>query len=227
MATGLTTIDGPNLLHEAIAAGIEVQEIFALPGDDEAGLAAENAGTGVTEVSVDVLNRLAASVSPRGPVAVIRIPKKPDVKPIDSIVLWEIADPGNAGTAVRTAAAFGFQVLATEGSVDMWAPKVIRSAVGGHFRTPVIEGIPAELGNIDKAGLVPLATAADGVEIGKVDLSDPAPVAFIIGNEAHGLPGSLTSRATTVALSMPGGPESLNAGVSAGIFMYLRMSRRP
>ena len=227
MATGLTTIDGPNLLHEAIAAGIKVQEIFALPGDDEAGLAAENAGIGVTEVSVDVLKRLAASVSPRGPIAVVSIPKQKKIAAADSIVLWEIADPGNAGTVIRTAAAFGFQVIATEGSVDLWAPKVIRSAVGGHFRTSVVEGAPTELAALDKAGLVPLATAADGVDIGKVDLSDPAPIAFIVGNEAHGLPGTLTSRATTVALSMPGGTESLNAGVSAGIFMYLRMSRRP
>ena len=226
-ATGLTTVDGPNLLHEAIEAGVVVREIFALPSDDEAGLAAENAGTGVTEVSVDVLNRLAASVSPRGPVAVIEIPRQHEIQPIDSIVLWEMSDPGNAGTVIRSAAAFGFQVLATEGSVDLWAPKVIRAGVGGHFRAPLVESVPADLAVFDRAGLVPLATASDGVDIGKVDLSDKAPVAFVVGNEAHGLPDSLTSRATTVALSMPGGTESLNAGVSAGIFMYLRMSRRP
>ncbi len=226
-ATGLTTIDGPNLLHEAIASGIDVQEIFALPGDDEAGLAAEHAGIGVTEVSVDVLQRLASSVSPRGPVAVIEIPPPPAIEAVDSLVLWEVADPGNAGTAIRTAAAFGFQVLATTGSVDLWAPKVIRSAVGGHFRTPVIEQIEPTIDMLEQCGLVALATAADGVDIGRVDLSDADPVALIVGNEAHGLPPGLTSRATTVSLSMPGGTESLNAAVSAGIFMYLRMSRRP
>ena len=118
---------------------------------------------------------------------------------------WEISDPGNAGTIIRTAAAFGFQVLATAGSVDLWAPKVIRSAVGGHFRTPVIENVAADLAEFDRVGLVPLATASDGVDIGKVDLSDALPVAFIVGNEAHGLPDTLTSRATTIALSMPGG----------------------
>ncbi|MCP3996169.1 MAG: RNA methyltransferase [bacterium] len=225
-ATGLTTVESPNLVHEAIAGGVRVHEIFALPGDDEAGLAAENAGIGVTEISMDVLERMASSVTPRGPIAVIEIPPPPAIEARDTIVLWEMADPGNAGTVIRTAAAFGFQVLATAGSVDLWAPKVIRSAVGGHFRTPVVERVKPELKVLEEAGLLPLATAADGVDIAKVDLSDDTPMAFIIGNEAHGLPAALTSRATTLSLSMPGGTESLNAAVSAGIFMYLRMSGR-
>jgi len=226
MATGMTTIEGPFLLHEAIAGGVRVHEIFALPSDDEAGLAAENAGIGVTEVSVDVLERLSTSVTPRGPVAVVDIPKPTPIAATDSVVLWEIADPGNVGTVIRTAAAFGFQVIATKGSVDLWAPKVIRSGVGGHFRTPLVENVEPSLDSITEAGLVPLATAADGVDIGTVDLTDSAPAAFIVGNEAHGLPSALTSRATTLALSMPGGTESLNAAVTAGIFMYLRMSQR-
>jgi len=225
--TGMTTVEGPFLLHEAIAGGVRVHEIFALPSDDEAGLAAENAGIGVTEVSVDVLQRIATSVTPRGPVAVVDIPKPVPVAPTDSIVLWEMSDPGNVGTVIRTAAAFGFQVIATKGSVDLWAPKVLRSGVGGHFRTELVENVAPSLDSLTGAGLVPLATAADGVDIATVDLSDPAPAAFIVGNEAHGLPSALRSKATTVSLSMPGGTESLNAAVSASIFMYLRMSQRP
>ena len=63
--TGLTAVEGPQLVHEAIAGGAKVREIFALPGDDEAGLAAENAGIGVTEISVDVLERMAQFPSSR------------------------------------------------------------------------------------------------------------------------------------------------------------------
>lgn len=226
-ATGLTTVESPILVHEAIAGGVKVHEIFALPGDDEAGLAAENAGIGVTEISMDVLERMASSVTPRGPIAVIEIPPSPVIEARDTIVLWEMGDPGNAGTVIRTAAAFGFQVVATAGSVDLWAPKVLRAAAGGHFRTPVIERMKPELEVLEKAGLMPLATSPHGVDIAKVDLSEDTPMAFIMGNEAHGLPPVLTSRATTVSLSMPGGTESLNAAVSAGIFMYLRMAGRP
>ncbi len=225
-AQGRTTIDGPFLLREAIAGAVTVDEIFALPGDADAeGMAAE-AGVPFTAVSAEVLQRIASSVNPRGPVAVIQIPKSAEIDVADAVMLWDVADPGNAGTIIRTAAAFGFQVLATPETVDLWSPKVLRSAVGGHFRTGVVEGV-AGLEALDRAGLVPLATAADGVDVGKVDLADPTPLAFIIGNEAHGVPSPITSRATTIALDMPGGTESLNAAVTAGVLMYLRMSRRP
>ncbi len=224
-ATGRTTIDGPSLLQEAVVGGISVREVFALPGDATAEAAASDAGAPLTHVSADVLQRIASSVNPRGPVAVIDIPEPAEIEERDAVMLWDVADPGNAGTIIRSAAAFGFQVLATSGSVDLWSPKVLRAGVGGHFRTGIVEAVDG-LEALDRAGLVPLATAADGVDIGKVDLADGAPVAFIIGNEAHGVPSSITSRATTIALAMPGETESLNAAVAAGVLMYLRMSRR-
>lgn len=225
-ATGRTLIEGPLLLEEAIAGGIAIHEIFALPEDSGAASAADRAAVELTEVAEDVLTRLASSVSPRGPVTVIDIPEEPAIASADSVVLWEVADPGNAGTIIRTAAAFGFQVLATPDTVDLWSPKVVRAAVGGHFRTPVVEAVDG-LEALDRAGLVPLATAADGVDIRKVDLADEAPVAFIMGNEAHGVAAEIKNRAATVALPMPGGTESLNAAVAAGVLMYLRLSRRP
>ncbi len=225
-ATGRTTIDGPFLLQEAVASGVKVREVFALPEDIDASAAADSAGAELTEVAEDVLQRIASSVNPRGPVAVIDIPAAGAVGSVDAVVLWEVGDPGNAGTIIRTAAAFGFQVLATPGTVDLWSPKVLRAAVGGHFHTTLVESVDG-LEALDHAGLIPLATAADGVDIRKVDLADESPIAFIIGNEAHGVAAEITNRAATVALPMPGGTESLNAGVAAGVLMYLRMSRRP
>lgn len=221
---GHTTIEGPFLLQEAIAGGVTVLEVFALPGDAEAEEAAAEVGASLTIVTVDALQRIASSVSPRGPVAVIEIPTTMTIASRDSVLLWDIADPGNAGTIIRTAAAFGFQVLATSGCVDLWSPKVLRSGVGGHFRTVVVPQVDS-LSMLEQAGIVPLATAADGVYVEKFDLSDADPVAFIIGNEAHGVPSSITSRAPTLALEMPGGAESLNAAVTAAVFMYLRMSQ--
>jgi TrmH family RNA methyltransferase len=224
-ATGRTTIDGPFLLAEAFAAGVSVREVFALPDDSDTAAASETAGVPLTEVSGDVLRKLASSVNPRGPVAVIDIPAAPEVTATDAILLWEVGDPGNAGTVIRSAAAFGFQVLAGPGTVDLWSPKVLRSGVGGHFRTSVVEGCD-DIADLDRVGLVPLAMTTRGIPIGKVDLSDPVPVAFVLGNEARGLPPALSGRVTSVTLPMPGGTESLNAGVAASIAMYLRMSRR-
>jgi TrmH family RNA methyltransferase len=109
--------------------------------------------------------------------------------------------------------------------VDLWSPKVLRAGVGGHFRARLITGFH-EVEQLDRVGLVPLALAAGGIAMTKVDISDPDPIAFIVGNEAHGMPSELHDRITTVSLPMPGGTESLNAGVAASIAMYLRMSRR-
>ena len=199
--------------------------MFALPGDEDAQAAALEAGATLTMVTAEALPRIASTLNPRGPVAVIEIPALPVIEPVDSVFLWDVADPGNAGTIVRTAAAFGFQVLATPESVDLWSPKVLRAGVGGHFRTPVVQGVRS-LEDLNAAGLTPYATAADGVYVDKVDLSESSPVVFIIGNEAHGVPSSVTNRTTTLALEMPGGTESLNAAVTGAVFMYLRMSQR-
>ena len=224
-ASGLTTIEGPFLLQEAVAGGASIREVFALPGDADAEAVAAASGAALTMVTAEALPRIASTMNPRGPVAVIEIPTMPDIAAVDSVLLWDVADPGNAGTIVRTAAAFGFQVLATSESVDLWSPKVVRSGVGGHFRTPVVQGVDS-LDSVIRAGLNPFATAADGVYVDKVDLSDPEPLVFIIGNEAHGVPPSVTNRTTTLALEMPGGTESLNAAVTGAVFMYLRLSHR-
>lgn len=224
-AFGRTTIDGPFLLQEAMQTGIVIHEIFALPTDAETEIAAADAGVAVVEVSADVLQRLASSLNPRGPVAVVEIPREEGVLHDDAVVLWEISDPGNAGTIIRSAAAFGFQVIATRGTVDLWHPKVLRAGVGGHFRTALTTEISG-LDDLERVGLAPVALAANGVDIGSFDMSGKAPVAFIVGNEAHGLPPAVSGRATTLSLPMPGGTESLNAGVAASIGMYLRMAHR-
>ncbi len=227
-ATGRTAIEGPFLLEEALGGGVTVHEIFALRDDETAARLSDQAGLPVTAVSADVLSGVATSVNPRGPISIISIPEPTEIEPVDSLVLWDIADPGNAGTMVRTAAAFGFQVLATADTVDLWSPKVLRSGVGGHFRTNVIEGLAASLEEVVAAGLAPIVAAADGVDVNAASLSDKGPAALIVGNEAHGVPGEISkaSGVLNVALPMPGGSESLNAAVSAGILMYLRVAQR-
>ena len=228
-ATGRTAIEGPFLLREALAAGVVINDVYARPDDEVAAELAVTAGLEVTEVSDDVLVGMASSVNPRGPVTVITIPGGDEaVAGVDSLVLWDIADPGNAGTMIRTAAAFGFQVLATEGTVDLWSPKVVRAAVGGHFRTSLMEGLPTDVSPVTAAGLTALVATADGAPADAVRLDGDNPIALLVGNEAHGIPDAVASApdVQTISLPMPGGSESLNAAVSAGILMYLRMAGR-
>ena len=215
-------------MREALAASVVIHEVLATPDAEVAAELAALAGLEVTEVSNDVLVGMASSVNPRGPVSIISVPGAGEIASADSLVLWDVADPGNAGTMIRTAAAFGFQVLATEGTVDLWSPKVVRSAVGAHFRTAIVEGLATRLDGLAAAGLTVIVAAAHGMPAEAADLSGPGPIALIIGNEAHGVPDAILNDDTVhrISLPMPGGSESLNAAVSAGILMYLRMGQR-
>jgi TrmH family RNA methyltransferase len=227
-ATGLTTIEGPFLLEEALAGEVDIREVFATPDDQAAARLCATAGLEISEVTPEVLASLADSVSPRGPIAVIATPPNAELNRVDTIVLWDISDPGNAGTIVRTAAALGFQVAVTAASVDIWSPKVVRSAVGGHFRARIVKDVRNDLSELVGAGLLPMVATAGAFDSAETSLGSPDPVALLVGNEAHGVPGAIASApgVTAVSLAMPGGSESLNAGVAAGILMYLRMLQR-
>lgn len=227
-ATGLTTIEGPFLLEEALAGKVAIREVFAVSDDVVARELCTAAGLEISEVTPDVLASLADSVSPRGPISVVAIPCSAELVPIDTIVLWDVSDPGNAGTIIRTGAALGFQVAVTAGSVDVWSPKVVRSAVGGHFRTRLVTGIANDVAELVEGGLLPVVAAAGTSDPAETSMGSVEPVALLVGNEAHGVPAVVTDagEVASVSLRMPGGSESLNAGVAAGILMYLRMMQR-
>ncbi|MDJ0924568.1 MAG: RNA methyltransferase [Acidimicrobiia bacterium] len=224
--SGLTLLEGPHLLEEALTAGVEIREAFALPGDDTSQQRCRDAGIPLTQVSQAVMDGLADSLHPRGPVGVIAIPHGDRIQPIDSVVMWEVTDPGNAGTIVRTAAAFGYQVIATSGTVDLWAPKVLRAGAGGHFKSPIIEGMAADTGSLLDAELRPIVAVADGRVAAAEAVKGSGSVALIVGNESRGVPEEVRTQPglQTATLPMPGGMESLNAAVAAAILMYLRMT---
>lgn len=212
-ATGRTLIEGPATLAEAVQAGHRVHEVFGL--DEMARAMARDAGSVFHQVTGRVLQRVAGTETPRGPVAVIAIPDP--VIPVDRPVLvaWGVSDPGNCGTLLRTAAAFGYGYVAGPESADSWSPKVLRSAAGGHFRTTVGQVVAvADLGRREIIGTVP----SGGQAAGPIS----AHAAIVVGSEAHGLPPEVLERCDLlVSISMPGGSESLNAAVAGAIVAYL------
>lgn len=205
---GLTLIEGPNVFGEALTHGAEIVTVFSTEATGDVPQGAE-----WVWVTPAVLAHLADTVTPQGPVATIRIP---DPRPVgrDHLTV-AIGDPGNAGTIIRTAAAFSFDVVFGHGAVDPWSPKVLRAAAGAHFRTAI--GLPSE-------GSGRIATVPkDGIDVRDLGAYlDPARLWSVeVGAEAHGLALDVVETADVrVTIPMPGGTESLNAAVAGAIVAY-------
>jgi RNA methyltransferase, TrmH family len=204
-ARGLTLVEGPDLLKDVIRAGGIVREVFGVDSGED----------GMTLVDDRALERLAGTKSPRGPVAVVEIPKEWLDRTRDLLVSVGVSDPGNVGTMIRTAAAFGWGYAYMAGAADPWAPKTIRAGAGGQFQTSV-----AHIGSL--AEVSEWTTVATVVRDGDpLSAITPRPVALLIGEEAQGLPPRvIQSVEHRITIPTTGPTESLNAAVAAGIAIY-------
>ena len=215
--TGRSLLEGPNLLAEALAAGITPVEVFALADDrDTASLAAEN-NFDLSVVDSRAMDRLAGTTTPRGPVAEFEIPKSTVLEGPGLVVSWGVSDPGNVGTLIRTASAFGWDFGYATGSADAWSPKVLRAAAGGHFQVAMLQ--VESPGQLTALGYTTVATVVKaGVSPDTLRLARPA---VLVGEEANGLPPEIAAHCDErVTVPMPGGAQSLNAAVAAGIVVY-------
>lgn len=220
-------LEGPLLLAEALEAGLTIEEVMAGPGADRALLdRARAAGAEVVSVEADVIERVADAQTPQ---PVLSIAPMIDVA-LDSlsgasflVVCAEMRDPGNLGTVLRSARAAGADgVVCTSESVDLHAPKVVRSAAGSMFHIPVVVGgnpvqVLERLGEwgVQRFG----AAAAGGDEPSAIDLTGR--VALVIGNEAHGLPpAAVDALDGLLTIPMAGGTESLNAAMATTVLCF-------
>ncbi len=145
---------------------------------------------------------------------------------VASVVLDRVQDPGNVGSILRSAAAFGVpQVLALKGTVALWSPKVLRAGMGAHFGLHLVEGLAPE----DLAALgVPLVATSShaGHQLPAAPL--PQPCAWVLGHEGQGVHADLLARcALQVSIPQPGGEESLNVAAAAAVCLYESARRSP
>ncbi len=212
-----TLIEGPVVFADFLAEGFAPKTVLCTPDDVATIDACHGSNIPFTLVTENVLSVASDTRTPQSPVAVIRTPDPVGLREHDTLVLVDVADPGNVGTMIRTATALGWDVAATGSTADLWSPKVIRAGAGAHSRARLTV-LDDPVTSLHEHTLTIVATVVDG---GKAPGNSPTPVALLVGSEAHGLSAEMiTGSDVQITIPMPGGSESLNAAVAAGIAMY-------
>jgi len=216
------------LLAEAVRSGIEIATVFFRSGDeailDRIDL---DHAVEIIELPAEVFASAVTTESPQG-VAALVVPKAfslDDILREDDpliVIAAGLQDPGNLGTLIRSAEAFGAAgVVALPGTVSPWNAKALRASSGSAFRLPIIGASEDEVfSRLRSSGITLLAAVADrGLAASEVDLTKSA--ALLIGNEGRGLSEDLLNRAEgRVTIPRSGPVESLNAAIAGSILLY-------
>lgn len=227
--------EGARLVADALQARASIREAFftdefaASPLGNQLIPQLQQATDACFAVSSAVLRAMADTMTPQGVLTVVEMPTWPAPKPPQRIglILDEWRDPGNLGTALRTAEAAGVDwVILTPGTVDPYSPKVVRAGMGAHFRLPVFpDRAWGEIRQALGGAPVYLADARADLAYDAVDWTRPA--ALVVGGEARGASeGVRAVRATPIAIPMMGGTESLNAAVAASVILMEAFRQR-
>ena len=230
-ANGFAGIEGANLLQEALRSRLRVPCIFV--ADD-----AEDLLDGMpipldTEIlllSRALLDSVLQTETPQPVAALVEVPDwtlahvlgpgKSSAPLI--VILAGLQDPGNLGTILRSAEAFGASgIIALPGTVSPWNPKAVRASAGSVFRMPMIATTAEECFSLlHQAGVRTMTTtvrAAQPVDICVLS----GGIAFLIGNEGSGVPANVAAHADeAITIPCPGAVESLNAAVAASVLLY-------
>lgn len=220
---GRFVVEGTRLVEEAVLSGTPLDFVFYCDPDARAQtvldrLAKQNIEA--VEVSAAVMKACADTEHPQPLLAVLPLV---NIKPLANSLLLicdRLADPGNLGTLLRTAAAAHVDsTLLAPGTVDPFNPKVVRGSMGAHFRIP-IEPLDWEQIRERTAGMsVRLAEATGEARYDEVDWTQPS--ALIVGSEAEGPSAEARALASqSIFIPMPGGSESLNAAVAGSVILF-------
>ncbi|MEP6832448.1 MAG: RNA methyltransferase [Gemmatimonas sp.] len=224
-------VEGVRSVESLLDSRLKVTGILAAPGlgNDIRGLAilarAEQNNFPVLQVTDAEFASSASTDTPQGVLAIAEIPEHVLETPKASaryLVLDGVQDPGNVGTIIRSAMAFGVTAtVCLPGTVDVWNAKVVRSTMGALFFHPVVQRSGVELGEFFHTHKVECwAADTEGMSLALV-ASVPARLALVVSNEGAGLSTEAATLATKrVSIAMEYGVESLNVAVATGILLY-------
>jgi len=248
--------EGPKLVEEVVRAGLEteallvsetgerqLERILRAAGESESGIPRSR----IFKTTDKLFEGVAGTETPQG-VAALFLAREWSFEDVlrgradrdgafrsDAplvIVLAGVQDPGNVGTIVRSAEAFGGSgVVATRGTADPWSPKVLRASAGSALRLPLLRGIagPVLLAQMRMAGVKILAAGAKPGDVASAEGANDdvamadmrGPCAIFIGNEGAGLPSEVEHAADDwISIAMSEDVESLNAGVAASVILF-------
>jgi TrmH family RNA methyltransferase len=228
----LFVVEGVRAVEELLRSPLGKRGILTAPqlADAPRGrvLLESIAGSGIEHSKVTELEfRSAAETeSPQGVLAIAEIPTRslgslPPSGRLRLLVLDAVQDPGNVGTILRTAAALGVDAtVALPGTVDVWNAKVVRSAMGAHFRHAAFHCSLEDLSSfLDEESVELWGSGVTGNPVESTHA--PERLALAVGNEGAGLSSSVRERAAKmISLPIAAGVESLNVAVATGILLY-------
>jgi TrmH family RNA methyltransferase len=231
-SSGLFLIEGVRLLEEANNRGVKIK--YLIIDETVENVPKINQSCQVLRLSNNLFRKVSDTVSPQG---IIAVAEQIETSLADIIlgtnclvvVLNGLQDPGNLGTIIRTSAAAGATaVLLTEGTVDLYNPKVIRSTMGSLFQVPIVNGLDDNeaVKWLGQHSINIMAADLDGEEYYySVNLKEP--FALVIGNENRGA-NDIWRKAAYKKIKIPilGPTESLNASVAGGIILYEAVRQR-
>lgn len=229
VAAGAFLVEGDKIAREWLESPVKIAQVLALPRwlEEHAAVIARHPEARVLSVSEAELERITALQTPNKVLLTVPVPE-PEQRPVPPagwcLALDDIRDPGNLGTLIRIADWFGIGTLyLSPGCADVYNPKVVQSAMGGHLRVQLIEGDLAAL--LRASGLPVWAATLGGEDVYRIPAPAP-PGILLIGNESRGVSPELLALADRqVTIPRSGGAESLNAAVSAGILCALLLRR--
>jgi TrmH family RNA methyltransferase len=223
-------IEGLHLVEEAVKSGLRLRTVFVRSGNE--GLLEHLAVGGAEVLIVAEAVFLSATMTehPQGIAALVEAPAFTAQAIFRGVPLVVIAaglqDPGNLGTLVRSAEAFGATgMILLPGTVSLWNAKTLRASSGSAFRLPVVTMTAAEAFEALRAQGVQVFAAVSRDGVAEPDLRGPS--ALLLGNEGAGLPIEWVARADArVTIPCPGAVESLNAAVAGSVLLYEAMRQR-
>lgn len=233
-------VEGIRAIEESIFSNAKISYIvysdmlFHIKGGEEL---FNKINTGIHKViyiSDELFYEVSDTEKPQGILAVVEY----DLKTIDDIIsekdnflilLDRVQDPGNMGTIIRTADAFGSNgIIVTEGCVDIFNPKTIRSTMGSIFHIPLLyyKSANEAIRDLRDKGITVITTSLDAKEYCfNVDFKKD--FALIIGNEASGVSNEVIDDSDLlIKIPMPGDAESLNAAIASSVIMYEVLRQR-